>query len=812
MIRVRQDLVYAFRQLRRQPALSTAIVLTLALGLGVNAAIFSVADAVLLKSLPVKDPEQLVLFQWTSGPHPRVEYMTGEFWRDPASGRVGAASFSYPSFERFRTRGTTLSTVFASAELGRVNVSFGGEPDLAEVMLVSGDYYAGLGVTAMSGRTIARADDRPGSDIVAVISHDYWQRHFGGDPDVVGRVGTVEAHPVTIIGIASPSFSGTMHVGTSPDIAVPLAAQAVLRPKDEYLKSPDWYWLQIMARLKPGVSWSQAQAEMGVLLGQGTEDIGDHPQFQLAAGNQGWTTQRREQSSPLLVLTGVAWLVLLMACASVAGLLLARTAARSKEMGIRAALGASRWTLIRQLFTESTLLAALSGGVGLLLARWTKDLLAAGLIPGSAIPADIDGRVMAFLAAISLATGLLSGLAPALRTTRAETLRDGAPRVRRGTRFGPDQVLVIAQVALSLMLLVGSALLLRTLLNLTRIETGFEQERILLFKVQAVLDEKSAADLAPRLVERLRALPGVRAVGVADHHLLGDNTDRMRVEIAGDVRGIEMNDAYVNRVGGEFFSAMGIPIRSGRPIGLQDVAGTPPVIVVNEAFVRQFFAGRNPLGHRVNAREVVGVVADTKYGSLRDDPPPTMFVPSFQGPGGSFAFQIRSDGSVAGLPPIVRQIVREIAPTAVPYDFTAPSKMIEDSVGQERLLANVTSLFSVLALLLASLGLYGSTAYAIGRRTREIGLRIALGAQPADVFQLVAGDSLRLSLTGAALGLAGALALTGLMRNVLYGVTPADPLSLVAAALVLASGTMLACWLPARRAMQLDPTVALKLP
>jgi predicted permease len=388
-------------------------------------------------------------------------------------------------------------------------------------------------------------------------------------------------------------------------------------------------------------------------------------------------------------------------------------------------------------------------------------------------------------------------------------LREGE---RAGTRPGLGRALVVAQVALSLVLLVGAGLFLRTLRNLAGVETGLAAEGVHLFKVHAIASgEAGSVDLSRRLLGRLQALPSVRAVGVSAHQLVGDTTDRTRVAIEGrepTSGGGEF--AHVNRVGGDFFAALGIPMRAGRAIGPQDDVGAPPAVVINEAFARVYFPEQDPLGRRVNGAEVVGVTADTRYGALRDLPPPTMFVPAFQQAPGSFCFQVRTVASLGALAPLLRQAVLEVAPTAALYDLTTPREQVERSVSQERLLAGLTSFFGALTLLLASLGLYGSMAYAVRRRTREIGVRMALGARPADVLRMALGGGLRLVLTGAGVGVAGALGLARLTTRVLYGVTPSDPLTIAAAVLVLAGVTLLACWLPARRAARVDPAAALR--
>jgi predicted permease len=807
---LRGDVVSALRVLSRHAGHATVVVLTLGLGLGANTAVWSVVDAVLLRPLPVADPSALVLFQWTSGPQPAVGYLTGEWWQEPSTGRVTASSFSYPAFEAFSGRSTTLAATFAWAELRRASLSVGGEAELAVGQLVSGGYYPGLGVSAILGRTITPEDDRAGAEIVAVISHGYWQRRFGGAPDVIGRSGTLEGRPFTIVGVSPRGFSGTLPLGRSADVSVPLVAWRA--PEEPFLSNPTWHWLQVMGRRQPGATAAQAEAEMAPRLARATTGrAGDEPRLRLSDGSQGLMKRRHEQRRPLALLATLAGLVQLMACATVAGLLLARGAARRREIGVRLALGAARRRIVRQLCTESTLLAAAGAVLGAAVAFWTKDALSASLLRDGAPEVAIDGHALAFLGAASVGTAILSGLAPALRSTRGDLTRDLGQGERAGVGPGPGRALVIAQMAVSLVLLVGAGLFLRTLRNLSAVETGIAAEGVQLFKVHAIASGRAESlDLSRRLLERFQALPGIRAASVSAHQPVGDTTDRTRVVIEGrDSAGAD-EFAHVNRVGGDFFGALGIPVRAGRAIDPRDDAGARPAMVINETFRRVYFPKQDPLGRFVNGAEVVGVVGDTRYGALRDPPPPTLFLPAFQQAQGSFCFQLRTGSSLGAVAPLLRQAVREVAPAAALHDITTVTEQVEDSVSQERLLAGLASFFGAVTLSLASLGLYGLMAHAMRRRTLEIGVRMALGAAPADVLRMALGGGLRLVLAGAALGVAGALALTRLASGVLYGVTASDPLTIAAAVLLLAGVALLACWWPARRAARVDPAVALR--
>lgn len=803
----RGDVAYAFRQMRRQPLLTGVVVAILALGLGVNTAIVSVAEAILFKSLPVQEPDRLVLFQWTSGPSPRVEYLTGEFWRDRATGRVGAQSFPYAIYQQFTQRDRSLSQVFASAAYGRANVIVGALSDVADVGLVSGNYYAALGVEARLGRLLTPADDRPGGELVAVLSHAYWQRQFGGDPAVIGRAGSLDGHPFRIVGVTEARFHGTGALGSAPQLQIPLAAQASLKPREAFLSNPHWYWLQVMGRLRPGATREQALAELRTVLAP-TGESGDQPALDLLPGDRGPVRSRLAYAEPLLVLGLTSGLVLLLACSSVAGVLLARASAQTRETGIRVVLGATRLRLVRQFLTESLLLAAIGAGLGLLLAQWTKDLLANGLLADAAVQVELDRIVLLVALGLAVATGLLAGLLPALRVTSIDSIRERRTWLRRDLRLRPEQALVVLQVAASLTLVTGALLLLRTLHNVASLDTGFAPRGLVLFKVQAELPEGS--DLSRRLLERFGRVPGVDAVGVSDHQLLNDNTDQGEVAIDGQAGQPSARDAYMNRAGGEFFRAMGIAMRAGRAIGPQDDARAPGVAVVNEAFVRDLLDGGDPIGRRVNGRSIVGVAADTVYGDLRQPAPPTLFVPAQQAAANPLSFQLRTSVPATALMSEIRRAVRDVDPEAVAYELTTPAEQVERAIAQERLLAGVAALFSALAVLLASLGLYGLTAYAVSRRGREIALRMAVGASTRDIWWLVLRQGVLLAAIGIAGGLVAAALLGRTIERVLYGVRAFDPSSLAAACVLMAAATLIACWVPGRRALRTDPAGVLK--
>ena len=798
-----RDIRFAWRRIRREPLSSATAIVTLALAIGANSAILGVGEAVLFRSLPVAKPQELVLARWTSGTTPAVEYLTGEFRRDAATGQVTASSLSYGDFEQLRDRAAALTDVFASAGHGTVAVRLDGARELLDADLVSGGYYAGLGVRAVLGRALAESDDRPGGPLVAVISHAYWQRRFGGDPDVLARQGSIDGHPFAIVGVAPAGFSGTMQLGRAPDLWLPLAARDLFRPGEPHFSHPDWYWLQVMGRLAPGASMARAQDEVAVLLDRGDAGTPGERRHHLVPGRQGLTAARTAQRPPLLVLASVAGLILLMAGVSVGGLFFARVVARGREFATRIALGAGRGAIVRQVVLESTALAVLGGSLGVAVSRWTEGLLVAGLVPAGALRLDTGGSVLASIVVTSVAIGLLSGLPAGVRVA---TLRGfPSPARRKGAAAG----LVVLQVALSVVLLANAALLVRSLQNLRHLDVGFSREAVHLFQVRPDPDGVTdPATVARRVLDALSAIPGVRAAGVSSHHLINDRSDRWLVSIDERPDRSGRDYAYVNRVGADYFAALGIPVGTGRPLGPEDMAGAAPVVVINQAFARAFFPDEAPLGKRVDGRRIVGVASDTVYGSLRDARRPILFVPFFQDAGGSLRFQVR--GSRPGLATAVRQALEAAVPGALPHGFTTPNDQIREALGQERLLAGVTGIFGTLALLLTILGLHGSTRFHLGRRVREIGIRAALGATSGDLQRLLVARSVRLTLAGAGAGVAGALLLARALAGVLYGVGPVDAMNLAAAGIVVAGGALLACWLPARRALRLSPSDALR--
>ncbi len=841
-----QDLRYGARMLIKSKVFTGVAVLSLALGIGASTAIFSLLDAVLLKMLPVKEPQELVLFNWLSGPNRMMASINGSSLTDPATGMNTSTSFSYLTFERLREHNETLASVFAFAPLEQLNVNVDGQAEIAAGQLVSGDYYAGLGVEPALGRLIRDEDDHAGASPVAVITHRYFERRFALDPEVIGKSVNVNNVAFTIIGVTPPAFSGALEVGESPDLSIPLAMEPQVIQGSRSLAQPWFWWLRVMGRVKPEVSEEQARASLEVIfqesaldgwtalqarlqsLGRATaQEPRDTPLLRVASGGQGLTELRQAYSRPLMILMIVVGLVLVVACANLANLLVARAAQRQKEIAVRLALGASRFRLIRQLLTESLMLALAGGALGALLAYWAKDILLA-LRPwgGSEIALDLklDLRVLGFTLAVSLITGLLFGLAPALRATRIDltpTLKDQAGSLTR-SRSILSKSLIVAQVAMSLVLLVGAGLFLRTLGNLHSIDVGFNSENLLLFRVDPRLSGYKGPQIASlyrRMIEGIESVPGVRSATLSRHPLLSGSARTVSVSVQGHTsQEGEDSDLLVNTVAPNFLETMGIPLLFGRSLTPHDDERAPKVAVINQAMARKYFADDNPIGRRFGMGgpetsgqiEIIGVARDAKYTSLRREMSPTAYVPYLQDSLGQANFSVRIAGDATALTSSIREAVREVDANLPLFDVKTQSQQTAESLAQERLFATLSSFFGLLALVLASIGLYGVMSYSVARRTSEIGIRMALGAEARDVTRMVMSETIRLVFTGIAIGLGAALAVTRLISSMLFGLAPTDPLTISLAVFVMIAVAALAGYLPARRASQVDPLAALK--
>jgi predicted permease len=843
---IRQDLRYGARMLMKAPGFTLVAVLSLALGIGANTALFSLVDTVLLKKLPVKDPEQLVLFEWLAGDSFRLPMLSGYSNLDKTTGLKTSTSFSYPAFMRLREQNQALSDLFAFEAIEQLNVQAGEQAEITSGQVVSGNYYAGLGVQPLIGRTITDEDDRPTASPVVVLNYRYWQRRFGLDPAVLGRQINVNNIACTVIGVTPREFEGTLQIGESPDLSLPMTLEPQLRANSgSLLAKADAWWLQMMGRLKPGVTREQAQASLEAVFVQSAMEMeaalpppgqgqpaqlleNDRPRLRLTSGSRGLNEERVQYQKSLWLLMGVVGLVLLIACANVANLLLARSEARRKEIAVRLAMGASRRRLMRQLLTESLLLAALGGITGTLLALWGKDVLVY-LRPWGDAPMNfdlaLDWRVLGFTVALCVLTGMLFGLAPALRATRVSlttALKDSVKGSGGGTvRSLLTKSLIVAQVAMSLLLLVGAGLFIRTLRNLQKVDAGFNQQNLLLFRVDPRLngyEKERLADLYSRMSERLEAVPGVRAVTFSRHALLSGSRSSSAAYFPGaEVRPGMRNPVYRHNVRANFFETMEIPLLLGRNLSPRDDKNSPRVVVVNQTFAQRYFPNENPLGKRFGFSpeksgdiEIVGVVRDTKYDSLREETPPTVYSNYLQETVGQMNFEIRTAGDPSAVVPAIRRAVGEVDPRVAVFEIRTQAEQTSELLAQERLFTTMLSFFGLLAQLLAAIGIYGVMAYSVAQRTHEIGIRMALGAQTRDILRMVVSQGMILALVGVGVGLGAAFYLTRLLSKLLFGVTTSDPLTFAGVTLILALAALAACFIPARRAAKVDPMEALR--
>jgi predicted permease len=838
-----QDLRFGARMLRKNPGFTAAAVLTLALGIGANTAIFSLINAVLLKALPVKNPEDIVLLDWVSNGWPAglLDGFEGTYTEKKGH----STSFSVPYFEQARTRNRVFSDMFAAAaNAATFNVCYNGQADRANVALVSGSFFSTLGVQPVLGRAFSPDDDRLAASPTAVISYGYWKRGFGGEPGVIGRTIAVNGAPLTIIGVSPPEFFG-IQPGRPVDVWLPLHARPQVEgpSKATLFTAQNTWWVVLMGRLKPGVTVEMARADLELIFQQNVaSDLKPGtkeeliPHIDVQPGSNGLSELRNQFSQSLFILMAVVALVLLIACANVAGLLLARAASRQKEIAVRLAVGAGRSRLIRQFLTESILIASLGGAFGLILAYWGSPFITMALALGSdpvSLSANPDWRVFGFTGAISALTAILSGVSPALRSTRidlapafkgaGEGFWDWTPSLQ-GIKIESGQALVALQVALSLVLLLGAGLFVRTLKNLETVNCGFNERNLLLFGIDPTADGykgRRLADFYLELSRRVKLVPGIRSASVSQTTLISGGVIVTTLELEGCVPKPGEKDAnvtpYVNWVGPEFFETLGIPVVLGRPPRETDRDGTPIVAVVNQEFVRKYLGDVNPVGRHLRSKsqgeiEIVGVVGDTKYDSLRNDAPPTLYLALLQDIEalGAAHYEVRTASNPMNFARSVRQLAQEMDPNLPLFDVTTQTNQINQRLSQERLFAWLTSLLGVLAGLLACVGIYGIVSFTVSRRTREIGVRMALGARKRHIFLMVIKHGMRITLVGLAAGLLLALAVTRLLRTFLFGVTPADPWTFGAVTLMLSGVVFVACWLPARRAGKVDPMVALR--
>ena len=875
-----QDIRFALRMLRKSPGFAVIAILTLALGIGANTAIFSLIDGVLLRSLPVREPNQLVIMQWTA----HQLSFNGEYSSFSDCGESGISgpsgcSFPLPIFEQLRSQSTAFSGVAAFAGPAHLDLSGNGPASIVEGEIVSGDYFSTLGVNAFIGRTLGPGDDSPSAPPAAVLSYAYWQSAFGGRRSILGRTILLNNVAFTIVGVAEPSFTN-LSPGKSQDLW--LTIEMVPRLNISWghgIQLLSNWWLVVLARLTPGVSLAQAQAAASLVFRRQVLNAGgffqkvSEPQILLTRAQEGLVGERGNISRLLYVLMFAVGAILLIACANVAGLLLSRATARQKEMAVRLALGAGRTKIVRQLLTESVLLSILGGLVGIIFAYWGVHAITALIAGGSSAHFPyviaVDWRVLAFTLGVCVLTGILFGLAPAFRSARVDltpALKESASLLPGGahvSRFRLGDALVVVQVALSVLVLVCAGLLVRTLENLRNVNAGFDTRNILLFEVNPTLlgyKDAQIENLYSELRARLAALPGVHSVTFSSDSLLSGGRWTETIHFAGQPQkgGVDIN---MLAAGPGFFSTMGIPLLEGRMFtpadfeqavqvatpenGLQAKANSQAPagggtssgagnqseawvsVLVNEAFVRRYFASRNPLGERIArggssgssgnafgghfsiARnwEIAGVVGDTKYDTLRSKIQPIVYVPFTSG--GAY-FELRAAGDPRALVSGVRGVAEKVAPALPLAGMSTQTQVIDNSLSQERLIAHVSGFFALLALALACIGLYGLLSYEVARRTREIGIRMALGALSRDVLKLVVWQGILLVIVGAAVGIVVAIGVTRFISSMLYDVHANDPSTIIVVTILLVLVALVACYIPARRAMKVDPMVALR--
>ncbi len=811
-----QDVRFAFRQLLKNRGFTIVAVLTLALGIGANTAIFSVVDQLLVRPLPVAEPERLALLGQSRG-EGNVDY-----------------EFNYPLFRDYQRENKVFSQLSATAEQS-VGLGTGGATERQQALLVSGNYFSMLGVNAALGRTFApnegvEIDDAP----VVVLSHGLWERRFGADPQVLNRSVTVDGRPFTVIGVAPREFTGTTR-GFVPDLYVPITMYGQLtseRPGNEHpLNTRFFTWHWIMGRLKDGVSAEQARAAMDVLARQADAAKLPNTSTNLVVlpGAQGFSANLQEARMPLNLLLGTAGLVLLIACANLANLQLARGAGRTREFAIRLALGSCRWRLVRGLLTESLLVSLAGGVLGLLVAIWLAHVLTQFRTPHAEIslPSGLDPRALLFAFGASIATGLLFGLLPAFRASRPQIvpeLKGGGGTTEAHTRrWNLRSGLVVLQVSLSLVVLVGAGLCARSLQNLQRIEPGFEPSKIVLSSFDLGLNNYTpprVREFYDQLLQRVRALPGVESASLSLTTPLSGNAPGMSV---GRVEGYQAGPREhpwgdVNFVSDDYFRTLNVPILRGRDFAAADAANSPAVVIVNDAFARKYLAGQDPVGKRLfqygaggqTPTEIVGVVETTRSRRLTDPARPAMYFPLTQMPDRALTLSIRTGFDPSATISLVRGLVKSLDANVPIFNIHTLAQQKDNSLALQRMAATLLGGFGVLALMLAALGIYGMLAYSVSRRTREIGVRMALGAQVADVLRMVFRQGLGLTAFGLVIGLLGAIAATRLLRGFLYEVQPLDPVTFVVVSATLVLVATGACWLPARRAARVDPMIALR--
>lgn len=857
-----RDLGYGFRMLRRSPGTTIVAILSLAFGIGVNTALFSAVDAVLLRTLPVREPDQLIVFNWQAGRRFRINGLSGTSNVDVPPGHRGFSLFRFDVFThmneaRLRDDNSPLSDLVAFGPLNEISARFSEHAEVIDGQAVTGNYYNALGIRPVLGRAITDEDDQPGSPPVVVLSNKLWREHFNASSDVIGRELTLNRQPFTIIGVDPPAFAGAMQVDFQPLVTIALEQEPLMLGSTScqgtLTGDPIW-WLNVMGRLKPGATPDQARESLnGSFQAAALEvmppprrpnepaqlEAKEFPRLTTESGSRGMPDVRKDFAPTIYALFIVVAIVLLIACANLANLLLARGAVRGPEISVRLAMGAGRWRVVRQLLTESLLLSVIGGVVGVLFAFWAKGLLITfadrdtGFLPAG-IDLHLNWRVLLFTFVLSLLTGLLFGMIPAWRTTSLDLATSLKQSRRTSSAVSrASKVLLVGQVALSSLLLLGAGLYIHTLYNLQRVEVGFNQNNLLLFTLRPVQSEyknERLLQLYQQIFERLDQLPGVRSATFGSVALLANDNWYTDFRLPH-----EPEDATTTRetmrqmVRENYFATMEIPFLRGRQFTTHDGPSAPNVAIVNETFAQKFFPGQNVLGQQISfderTVEIVGVAADTKYESQRKEIKPLVYTPWQQEAEtiGQMHFAVRTDGEPTALAGAVRKLVRDIDTDLAVMKLTTQDARAQATLGQERLYVRLLSFFGAVALLLAAIGLFGVLAHSVSQRTKEIGIRMAFGAPVGSVLRLVIWEGMKLVLLGLAFAALLGFALQRLfafheftadiwkrLKEQLYGVSFSDPITLIAIVALLMFVALLACWLPARRAAKVDPLVALR--
>jgi predicted permease len=836
-----QDLQYGARLFRRSPAFTAVAVLSLAIGIGSSSAVFSLADTVLMRKLAVRDPDALVALRWASGPIFPFSSLNGNSHQD--SNGLGSTSFSLAAYRGMRQAAQSSVDLFGFADLYRVTASAGGRAEMASAHAVSDNYFTVVGVPPAAGRSLGAADDRGDAQPAAMISDGFWLRRFNRAPDVVGQPLLINGVSFTIAGVTPPQFHGTGQVLETPDLFVPLSMRGRLVRSEESSDDPNFWWVLMMGRLHPGITQDQVQGVLDTVLKQTVAAAKpalaskDLPHLQVLPGSRGQAEARDGMREPLRVMAIVVTIVLLVACANVANLLLARGRARVRELSVRVAIGAPRRRVVRQLLTEGLLLALCGCALGIVTARWIAGALMPALsdAPLPAGSTGLDIRLVLFAALLAGGCAIVFALAPALRATDVSLVAGlqeagrgaGAARHRGGLAAG----LVITQIALSMVLVATAALLVQSVRNLRHVDLGFNPRNVLLFRIDPTLngyDEARVRATYARLLERLRAAPGVRDVTLTDHPLISHSSSigvAARPEEPLPERGSEFASSFMEThqawrlsVDTRFFTTMEIPIVRGRAFTDADVSGTQPIAVINQTVARRMFATDDVIGRlfRMGLRkdaplyEVIGVSADARYTSVREPVPPTIYLLHQRQPPGEATFEVRTAGDPAAFATTAREIVREVDPNLPIFTMRPQGEQIAASLDRERLFARLAALLGGVTLALSAIGLYALLAYAVTRRTPEIGVRMALGADRSAVAWMILKQSLVLAALGLLLGIAGSAAGSKAIESLLYELPARDPGTLAGAAAIMLAVSAIAGYLPARRASRVDPLVALR--